>query len=105
MSTKARVTLRSNGEEISTRHFLMDGYVENWSSQLIEALNQTTPKSILDNSSLFRFMFNDYDEDDDFLSYLCDIEVLEDDYYIKVYGFDKELNFEGSLDEFSMKYC
>ena len=79
-----------------------DGHVENWSAQLVVALQHTTPKNILDNRSLFRFMF---DESDDFLSYLCEVEVLEDNYCIKVYGFDKELNFEGSLDEFSRKYC
>jgi len=83
----------------------MDGHVKNWSAQLVVALQHTSPKNILDNRSLFRFMFNDYNRDDDNLSYLCEVEILEDNYHIKVYEFNKELNFEGTLDEFSRKYC
>ena len=81
----------------------MDGHVENWAPMLITALNQTTPRTILKNRQLLKFMFDDY-ERDDYLDYLCEVDISEDDYKITIYGYEKKLLFEGTLDEFSEKY-
>ena len=81
----------------------MDGHVENWTPTLITALNQTTPKDILKNRQLLKFMCDDY-ENDDMLSYLCEVDISDDDYIITIYGYQKKLLFKGALDEFSAQY-
>jgi len=48
-------------------------------------------------------MFDDY-ESDDFLSYLCEVDISDDKYWITIYGYDNKLLFEGTLDKFSEKY-
>ena len=70
---------------------------------MFQVLNQTTPRTILKNRQLLKFMFDDY-ERDDYLDYLCEVDISEDDYKITIYGYEKKLLFEGTLDEFSEKY-
>ena len=81
----------------------MDGHVENWAPILITALRQTTPETILKNRQLFKFMVDDY-ERDEYLDYLCEVDISEDNYKINLYGYNRKLLFEGTLDEFSEHY-
>ena len=103
MGTRAKIRIESKGKCLCSKYFNMDGHVENWAPMLITALNQTTPKDILKNRQLLKFMFDDY-ESDDYLDYICEIDISDDDYKIKIYGYEKKLLFEGTLDEFSEKY-
>ncbi len=103
MGTRAKIRIEANGRYLSSKYIHMDGHIENWAPMLITALNQTTPENILKNRQLLKFMFEDH-TDDDFLSYLCVVDVSNKDYKIKIYGFGKELLFEGTLDEFADKY-
>lgn len=105
MGTRTRIKIVHDERVITSTYYNMDGHIKNWSSKLVVALQQTTPKNIIENSSLFQFMNNDnYAVGDDMLSYLCLVELLEDNYNIKVYAFDKTLEFDGGLDAFSRKY-
>ncbi|MCP4132763.1 MAG: hypothetical protein GY754_17490 [bacterium] len=103
MGTRAKIKIENKGRIICSRYYNMDGHVENWAPMLIIALNQTTSENILKNRQLFQFMFDDY-ESDDGLNYLCKVEVSDDDYHITIINYNKELLFEGTLDEFSKKY-
>ena len=103
MGTRAKIRIENKGKYLCSKYFNMDGHVENWAPMLITALNQTTPRTILKNRQLLKFMFDDY-ERDDYLDYLCEVDISEDDYKITIYGYQKKLLFEGTLDEFSEKY-
>ena len=103
MGTRAKIRIETKGKYVCATYFNMDGHVENWAPILITALRQTTPETILKNRQLFRFMCDDY-ESDEGLSYLCEVDVSEEDYKIAVYGYNKKLLFEGTLDEFSENY-
>jgi hypothetical protein len=48
-------------------------------------------------------MFND-PVSDDLISYLCKVDISNDNYEITIYGFENRLIFKGGLDEFSDKY-
>ncbi|MEA3477168.1 MAG: hypothetical protein U9R60_03245 [Bacteroidota bacterium] len=43
-------------------------------------------------------------ERDEFLDYLCEVDLSGDEYEIRLYGFKKELQFRGTLDEFAKQY-
>ncbi len=103
MGTRAKIRIEANGKPLCSKYFNMDGHVENWAPMLITALNQTTPRAILENRQLLRFMFDDY-ERDDLLSYLCEIDISDGNYKMTIHGYDGKLLFEGTLDEFSKKY-
>ncbi len=103
MGTRAKIRIEANGKHVCSKYFNMDGHVENWAPILITALQQTTPKTILKNRQLFKFMCEDYGGDE-YLSYLCEVDISDDDYKIKIYGYEKELLFEGTLEEFSEQY-
>ena len=103
MGTRAKIRITNGNQYLCSKYFNMDGHVENWAPILITALNQTTPSAILKNRQLLKFMFDDY-ERDDYLSYLCEVDISDDDYKITIYGYEKKLIFEGTLDEFSEKY-
>ncbi|RKZ50954.1 MAG: hypothetical protein DRR16_12470 [Candidatus Parabeggiatoa sp. nov. 3] len=103
MGTRAKIRIENGDKYLCSKYFNMDGHVENWAPILIAALNQTTPSAILKNRQLLKFMFDDY-ERDDYLDYLCEVDISDDDYKITIYGYEKKLLFEGTLDEFSEKY-
>ncbi len=103
MGTRAKIRIEAKGTYLCSKYINMDGHVENWAPMLITALNNTTPKTILKSRQLLKFMFDDF-ERDDVLSYLCEVDISDDEYKIKIYGYEKKLLFEGSLDEFSEKY-
>jgi hypothetical protein len=105
MGTRTKIRIENKDSYLCSKYFNMDGHVENWAPMLITALNQTTPKDILKNRQLLKFMFDDYDyESDDHLDYLCEIDISDDDYKITIYGYGKKLLFEGTLDEFAKNY-
>ena len=68
---------------LCSKYFNMDGHVGNWAPTLITAVNQTSPENILKNRQLLKFMFDDY-ESDDYLSYLCVVDISDNDYKITV---------------------
>ncbi len=103
MGTRAKIRIESNGSYLCSKYYNMDGHVENWAPMLITALYQTNPKAILQNRQLLKFMFDDY-ERDDFLNYLCEVDLIDDGYKITIYGFKKKLLFEGTLEEFADQY-
>ena len=103
MGTRAKIRIESGDKYLCSKYYNMDGHVENWAPILITALNQTTPNAILKNRQLLKFMFDDY-ERDEFLDYLCIVDISDDEYKIRIYGYKKKLIFEGTLDEFSEKY-
>jgi len=103
MGTRAKIRIETQGKYVCSKYFNMDGHVENWAPILITALRQTTPETILKNRQLFKFMFEDY-ERDEYLDYLCEVEISEENYTVTIYGYNKKLLFEGTLDEFSEQY-
>jgi hypothetical protein len=103
MGTRAEIRIEAKGKYLCSKYFNMDGHVENWAPVLITALNQTTPRAILQSRQLLRFIFDDY-ERDDHSDYLCKVDVLDDSYKIKIYEYGEELLFEGTLDEFAQRY-
>ncbi len=103
MGTTAKIRIKNKGKCLCSTYFNMDGHVENWATMLIAALNQTSPGDILKNRQLLKFMFDDY-ESDEYLNYLCEVDISDNDYRVTLYGYDKTLLFEGTLDEFSAKY-
>ena len=103
MGTRAKIKIKANGHYLCVKYFHMDGHVENWVSTLITALKQTHPATFLESSALLAFMLDD-DESDDYLDYLCDIDIADNTYHIKLYGYDKNILFDGMLNEFAAKY-
>ena len=103
MGTHAKVKLMNGDKYISSTYYNMDSYLENFTPKLIVALNNTTPKKILKNKLLFQFLSNDY-TDDDMLNCLCEVDISQEVYKIKVFNYDKEKIFEGDLEEFSLNY-
>ena len=103
MGTSAKVKLMNGDKYISSTYYNMDGYLENFAPELIVALNTTTPKEILKNRLLFQFLSNDY-TDDDMLNCLCEVDISQEEYKIKVFDYDKKKIFEGNLQEFSLNY-
>jgi len=103
MGTRAKIRITNGAQSLCSKFFNMDGHLDNWAPILITALNQTTPNAILKNRQLLKFMFDDY-ESDDYLSYLCEVDISGDNYQITIYGYEKKLIFEGTLGEFSEKY-
>ena len=49
-------------------------------------------------------MCDGYGERDSFLDYLCEFDISNYEYKVTIYGFQKELLFEGTLEEFANKY-
>ncbi len=103
MGTRAKIRIETQGTYVCSKYFNMDGHIENWAPTLITALHQTTPRTILKNRQLFKFMFDDY-ESDEYLDYLCEVDISDDNYKVTIYGYKKKLLFEGTLDEFSEQY-
>lgn len=103
MGTRAKIKIENEGRYLCSKYFNMDGHVENWAPALITALKQTSPSVILKNRQLMKFMFDDY-ESDDYLDYLCKVDISGDEYRITIYEYEMKLLFEGTLDEFSEKY-
>ena len=103
MGTRAEIRIEAKGKHLCSRYFGMDGHVENWAPILITALNQTSPRAILEARQLFKLMFDDCARDDH-LNYLCTVDVSDDNYKVTIRGYGGESLFEGSLDEFSEKY-
>ncbi len=103
MGTRAKIRIETKGRYVCAKYFNMDGHVENWAPILITALRQTTLETILKNRQLFKFMCDDY-ERNEYLDYLCEVDVSEEHYKVTVYGYNKKLLFEGTLDEFSEHY-
>ncbi len=103
MGTRAKIRIGAKGTCLSSKYFNMDGHVENWAPTLITALNQTTPKAILANRQLLKFMCDDY-ERDDLLNYLCEVDISGENYIVTLRGFGGRLIFEGELGEFSKIY-
>ena len=103
MGTRTKIKIVNKDTYICSKYFNMDGHVRNWAPELIISLNQTSPKDILKNRQLFKFMFDDY-ESDEFLDYLCIVDIFDNEYNIKIYRFGKEVLFEGNLDQFSEQY-
>jgi hypothetical protein len=103
MGTRAKIRIETKNKYLCSKYFNMDGHVENWAPELIIALKQTSPGDILQNRQLLKFMFDDY-ERDDYLDYLCKIDISDDDYKITIHGYEKKLLFEGTLDEFAERY-
>ncbi len=103
MGTRARISIEAKGRILCSTYLGMDGHVENWAPTLIAALNQTNPEAILKNRQLLRFMFDDYERDDD-PSYLCKVDISDDDYRITIHGYGGKLLFEGPVEEFSDTY-
>ena len=103
MGARAKIRIETKGKYVCAKYFNMDGHVENWAPILITALRQTTPETILKNRQLFKFMVDDY-ERDEYLDYLCEVDISEDNYKINLYGYNRKLLFEGTLDDFSEHY-
>ena len=103
MGTRAKVRLETKDEHVCSTYFHMDGHVKNWAPELISALSRTTPDNILKNRQLLKFMSNDY-ERDEWMDYLCIVDISDEHYKITIYGYGKKMLFEGSLDEFAEKY-
>jgi hypothetical protein len=103
MGTRSKIRLVNGDEYIDSKYYSIDGHVENFAPALIVALNNTTPKEILKNRLLFKLMSDDY-TDDDMLSYLCEVDIAQDNYNIKIFNYEKELIFDGDLDKFSSLY-
>ncbi len=95
MGTRAKIRIETKGKHLCSKYFNMDGHVQNWAPEFIIALNQTSPGDILKNRQLLKFMFDDY-ERDDYLDYLCKVDISDDDYKITIYGYEEELLFEGT---------
>jgi len=103
MGTRTSIRIENNEKYICSKYINMDGHVKNWAPILITALNQTSPKEILKNRQLLKFMCDDYFGADDMLSYLCIVDISNNKYKITIKGYDKLL-FEGTLEDFSEKY-
>ncbi len=95
MGTRAKIRIEAKGKALCAKYLGMDGHVENWAPTLITALNQTTPRALLESRQLLKFMFDDY-ERDDHLSYLCKVDISDEDYKnykITIHGYDGRLLF------------
>ena len=106
MSTRSRIKFIHGEKEIGAAYIPMDGHVENFAPELIAALKATTVKDILKNKQLIMIIgeLGLCGERDDFLDYLCEVDLSEDEYAIRLYEFKKELQFSGTLDEFAEQY-
>ncbi|KHD05833.1 hypothetical protein PN36_28075 [Candidatus Thiomargarita nelsonii] len=94
-------------EELGATYFSIDGHVWNFAPELIAVLKATTPQEIFKNKKLIQLIGKNglYDGvEDSFLDHLCEVDVSQDNYVIKLYGFEKRLDFCGSLTEFAEKY-
>ncbi len=103
MGTRTRIIIESEGEYLCSKYIRMDGHIYNWAPKLITALNKTNTKSILKNRQLLEFMIDNYVVSDNF-SYVCKVDISNDDYKIVIYDYKDEVIFEGGLNEFSDKY-
>ena len=108
MGTRTKIKVTYNDKELITKYYPMDGHIDNWSSQLTALLKGIEPKKILE-LKLFLNFFNENTLfiDEDFLSYLCEVQILKETnkYHIIIQGFKGEIMFEGNLDEFEDKFC
>ncbi len=103
MGTRAKIRIKAKDRTLCSKFFSMDGHIGNWAPTLIVTLNQTTPRTLLESRQLLEFMVADY-ESDEHLSYLCTVNISDEDYSITIHGYDRKLLFEGTLGEFSGKY-
>jgi hypothetical protein len=94
-------------EELGAIYFSIDGHVWRFAPELIAVLKATTPQDILKNKRLIQLIGKNglYDgAEDSFLDHLCEVDVSQDNYVIKLYEYKKQLEFCGSLEEFAEKY-
>jgi len=107
MSTRTKIKVTYKDKELMTKYYPMDGHIENWSNELVTLLRVVEPNKIV-QLKLFLNFFNNMNQyiDEDFLSYLCEIQILKEtnEYNIIINGY-KEVIFEGSLDEFEDEFC
>jgi hypothetical protein len=106
MSTRSRIKFIHEEKEIAAAYIPMDGHIENFAPGLIAALKATTVKDILKNKQLIMIIGESglWGERDEFLDYFCEVDLSENEYAIRLYGFEKELQFSGTLDEFAEQY-
>ena len=106
MSTRTRIKFIHEGKAIGAAYIPMDGHIENFAPELISALKATTVKDILKNKQLIKIIgeLGLWGERDEFLDYLCEVDLSEDEYQIRLYGFEKKLEFGGTLNEFAEQY-
>ncbi|OQX10561.1 MAG: hypothetical protein BWK73_19935 [Thiothrix lacustris] len=107
MGTRTRITLSNEGKILAATYIHMDGHVEKFAPRLILALQTTTPADILKNRQLFQFFAMDglYDGGgDDGMSYVCDVDISQNQYAVTLSGFGQKLLFQGTLDEFARCY-
>ena len=106
MSTSSRIKFMNGKEILGAAYFSIDGHVSGFAPKLIAALKATTPQDILKNKKFIQLIGEDglHGEDDDFLDYLCEVDISQDDYVIKLYEYKNILDFQGSLEKFAEKY-
>lgn len=106
MSTSSRIKFINGKEILGAAYFSIDGHVWRFAPKLVAALKATTPQDILKNQKLIELIGEGglYGEDDDYLDYLCEVDISQDNYVIKLYEYKNILDFQGSLDEFAEKY-
>lgn len=105
MGTRSKIKLIDQGNTLVAVYYPMDGHVWSFGPTMIKALKATTPKKILENRALLEWIGDmSVDGPEEYLSYLCEIHLTEEDYLIRLYGYQKKLLFEGDLDKFSEQY-
>jgi len=108
MSTRSRIKLMHHGKALGAIYYFMDGHIWNFAPELLKALRETTPQSILANSLLINLMgsyaLEADGERDENLDFLCEVDLSFEDYVIRLHEWHKGIVFEGNLAEFSEKY-
>ena len=103
MGTRANIEITYKDKLIISKYLSMDGHIQNWAPNLINALNTISTKELLKCSHLLTFMGEDcyFDSGND---WSCEVEIKEDKYGITIKSFDK-IVFTGSLDKFASDYA
>jgi|GEM_PF-2200557 len=108
MSTRSRIKLMHQGVALGAIYYSHDGHVWNFAPELIEALQATTPRSLLANKAMLKLMglyaLDADGERDMHLDYLCEVDLSQEDYMIRLSEWGKGLVFEGNLTAFSQQY-
>jgi len=102
MGTRANIEITYKDKVITSKYLSMDGHLQNWAPDLINALKTISAKELIKCSQLLTFMSEDcyIDSGND---WNCEVIIIDDTYEIIIKNFDR-IVFTGSLEKFASEY-
>lgn len=102
MGTRANIEITYKDKVITSKYLSMDGHLQNWAPNLINALNTISTKELIKCSQLLTFMSEDcYCNNGN--DWSCEVKIIDDKYEIMIKSFDR-IVFTGSLEKFASEY-